>query len=407
MEILLILLTILITAKIFSELAEQVGMTAILGEVIAGIVLGIVIKYNSETFPMFVGLSTDEVFVAITELGIFFLMLYAGVEIHPMDFIKSSGKALWIALGGMLLPLIMGMGMGWWWLPDSEVKLAQTIFLGVALAVTAIPVAVKVLLDLGRLNSRAGKIIVSAAVLDNILSLILLALLTGIIKTGGFPSLTSLAILVGKILLFFIITSTFGYYLFPILGRRLAKYISIDKFEFSLLLVVAMFFAVLAEVLGMHYIIGAFVAGVIFVRRGVQPKVYSQVRDSMKAITTGFLAPIFFVSIGLHLELSAFTTIPVFVVALLLIATIGKLVGAGLPAYWSGLTRREAMVIGNGMNARGAVELIIANIALREGIFDQPQGVPVIEGMFSAVVIMAILTTMITPIALKILVRKE
>lgn len=406
MELLLILLVLLICAKIFSELAEKIGMPALLGEVIAGIVLGLFIKYQGTNVPILQGLSHDEVFIAITELGIFFLMIYAGIEIHPRDFVKSSRKALWVALGGMLVPLGLGIGLGWWWLPESEYKLAQTLFLGVALAVTAVPVAVKVLLDLGKLDSPAGKIIVSAAVLDDIFSLILLAVLTGVIKTGGLPDATEFAILIGKVLLFFAITFVIGYYLFPLLGKKLAKYINTEKFEFSLLLVIALLFAVLAELLGMHFIIGAFVAGVFFVRSGVQHKVFDTVSNSINAITTGFLAPIFFVSIGLHLELSAFLSIPVFVVVLLLIATIGKLAGAGFPAYWSGLSKRESLIVGNGMNARGAVELIIADIALRAGIFDLPKGDPIIEGMFSAVVIMAIMTTLLTPIALKVLIKK-
>jgi len=407
MELLIILMVILISAKIFSELAEQVGMPALLGEVLAGITLGIFIKYFGNNFTIFSNLSNDEVFIAITDLGIFFLMLYAGIEIHPKDFVKSSGKAVWIALGGMLLPLAIGMGMGWLWLPQSELRMAQTLFLGVALAVTAVPVAIKVLMDLGKLDSRAGKIIVSAAVLDDIFSLVLLAVLTSVIRTGDLLNFVDFAILIGKVLLFFTITTAFGLYFLPFLSKKLTKYIKTDKFEFSLLLVVAMLFAVLADLMGMHFIIGAFAAGVFFIKQGVKRKVYAQVNESVKSVTIGFLAPIFFVSIGLHLDLDAFISIPVFVVALLLIATVGKLVGAGLPAYLSGLSKHDALIIGNGMNARGAVELIIADIALRAGIFDKPQDSPIIAGMFSAVVIMAILTTLFTPIALKLLLKRE
>lgn len=407
MELLLILLIVLIAAKVFSEMAEQLKLPALIGEVVAGILIGLLIRNYGDAVPVLKGLPKNEVFVSITELGIFFLMLQAGIEIHPRDFVKSSGKAIWVALGGMILPLILGVGMGWLWLPDTEFKIAQTFFLGVALAVTAVPVTVKVLLDLGKLDSKAGKIIMSAAVLDDIISLMLLAVLTGIIKTGGMPDLMSLAILVAKVVVFFGIVTAFGHYLFPFLMKRLSKVVNMEKFEFSLLLIVALIYAVLAEEMGMHFIIGAFMAGMFFVRRGVNEKVFAQVQNSIDAISTGFLAPIFFVSIGLHLELSAFSTIPLFVIVLIIAASVGKIVGAGLPALWSGLNRREALIVGNGMNARGAVELIIADIALKAGIFSVGGNYPVIEGMFSAVIITAIVTTLITPIILKLLVKED
>jgi Kef-type K+ transport system membrane component KefB len=122
----------------------------------------------------------------------------------------------------------------------------------------------------------------------------------------------------------------------------------------------------------------------------------------MSGITRGFLAPIFFVSVGLHLDLSAISHVPGFVVVLILIAFVSKLVGSGLPAYWVGLSKRESMMVGIGMSGRGAVELIVAGVALEAGLFLQPHPTPaIVESLYSAIVIMALVTTLVTPIFLR------
>jgi len=158
----------------------------------------------------------------------------------------------------------------------------------------------------------------------------------------------------------------------------------------------------LADALGMHFIIGAFFAGLFFVRSTVDQKVYERIREGLKTFTHGLFGPIFFASIGMHLDLRAATDIPMIVFLLVVIAFLGKLVGAGLPALWSGFSRRESLGIGVGMSARGAVELVIADIALRAGLFTQPDPTPpVVAYLFSAVVIMALATTLVAPLLLR------
>ena len=350
---------------------------------------------------MLAGLADNEVFTALTDLAIFFLMLLAGLEMSPRELGESSRSAIWVALGGLLLPMALGFGLGWIFIPESDYRFAQSLFLATALAITAVPVSVKVLMDMGRLDSRLGKTIVSAAVFDDVLSLVLLAVLTAVIKTGELPDLATLGLLLGKILAFFVVASLIGYYLFPWLGRQVQR-IKAAEFEFSGLLIAALAYALFAEALGLHFIIGAFLAGLFFVRRTIDDDVYQALRARVATFTTGFLAPLFFASIGLHLDVSAALHLPVFVSLLVLVAFLGKLVGAGLPAYWSGLDRRESLAVGTGMSARGAVELIIADIALRAGLFSHPDPPPdVVHYMFSAVVLMALITTLATPIALQ------
>ena len=143
-----------------------------------------------------------------------------------------------------------------------------------------------------------------------------------------------------------------------------------------------------------------------FVKQKVKTKVFHDVQNKIKGITTGFLAPIFFVSIGLSLDITAITAVPLFVIGLIFVATIGKIIGAGLPAKLIGLSTSQSLAVGNAMNARGAVELIIADIALRAGLFEIPGDSVIISNLFSAVVIMTIVTTIISPIILKFSTRK-
>ena len=181
-----------------------------------------------------------------------------------------------------------------------------------------------------------------------------------------------------------------------------------EEFEFSILLVVALGFAVLAEELNLHFILGAFAAGLFFTKRTMSEDMFKAVKQRTSGITTGFLAPIFFASIGLHLDLSAFSSTPLFLLILVVVAVACKLIGAGLPAYWVGLPPRDSLVVGIGMSGRGAVELIIADIALRAGLFSQPDPAPaIVANLFSSIVIMAVLTTLMTPIGLRLILSRK
>ena len=305
------------------------------------------------------------------------------------------------------MPLALGAALGWVFLPDTPLRFIQAAFIGTALAITAVPASVRLLLDLGKLNSRSGQIIVTAAAFDDVLSLLVLAWLTGLmgVFNGGVGiGPNELFLLIGKVAVFFIITALIGFYVFPFCGKFLSRLKKKEKeMELSVLLIAALAFAVLAEKLDLHFILGAFVAGVFFGRRTITPKIYEDVRNKVSGMTFGFLAPVFFASIGLNLTLSAFTAIPLFLFLLILAAFAGKLIGAGGAAYALGLGRREATAVGVGMSARGAVELVIADIALKGGLFIQHGAVfsPVVSNLFSAVVIMAVVTTLATPILLK------
>jgi Kef-type K+ transport system membrane component KefB len=407
MHILYVLLVLLILTRVFGELAVRARQPALVGELVAGIVLGLVVTQFSDTFPILAGISDSEVFRAITDLAIFFIMLLGGLEMRPRDVTGASGKALPVALGGILVPLTAGYGVGLLFIPESPARVGQCLFIGVALAITAVPVTVKVLMDLKRLDSRVGKVIVAAAIFDDVFSLVLLAVLTAIARTGALPGPVELAWLVGKVVAFFVIAYLLARYVLPRFGNHVRR-LKLEHIEVSVLLAWALALAVLAEKLGMHFVVGAFMAGLTFTRQSIDESTYDDLNERLEGMTVGFFAPVFFASIGMHLDLTAVTAIPAMLATLLAVAFAGKLIGAGGAARLTGLSTSESTAVGFGMNARGAVELIVADIALRAGLFERPEPVPdTVRYLYSAIVIVAVVTTFISPMVLRRVLAKD
>jgi Kef-type K+ transport system membrane component KefB len=394
-----------VVTRAFGELAERARLPALVGELVAGIFLGYLLQRFQGVAPSVWFAANSDIFNGLADLGMFFLMLLVGIRMEPLDFARSSKSAVLIAVGGMLVPVSVGFGLGQLVLPESDYKNAQALFLGVALAITAVPVAVRIFMDLDALESRVGKAVIAAALWDDVLSLLLMALLLGAIgsnATGSF-SLNTLLPVIGKVLLFFAITIPVGLYVFPLIGKSF-RHLSFPEVDFSMLLIGALSYAVLAELMDLHLIIGAFLAGMFFHPKVVEQGIYDRVEQQMSGLTRGFLAPIFFVSVGFHLNFTSVAAVPGFVVVLTGLALASKLVGSGIPAYWAGFSKRESLLVGVGMSGRGAVELIIAGVALEAGLFLQPDppGL-IVQSLFSAIVIMAIVTTVATPVALRLL----
>ncbi|MEQ9562974.1 MAG: cation:proton antiporter [Woeseiaceae bacterium] len=408
MHLLYVLLILLLVTRTCGELAVRLRQPALVGELTGGILLGLFVATAADSSAALANLDSDRTFRAVLDLAVFFLMLLAGVEMRPKDLAGVSRQAAPIAIAGMLLPLALGLGLGWWWLPESDWKAGQSLFIGVALAVTAVPVAVKVLLDLDQLQSKVGRVIIAAAVMDDVISLVLLAILTAVISADTGISVGDVAGIAANVAIFFAIAWTSGRYLLSRVGT-FVQGLDMEHAEFSLLIIYGLALAVLAEALDMHFLIGAFAAGVFFNRNVVGTKTYDRLKSQTEALTMGFLAPVFFASIGMHLNLDSVFEIPWFLFLLIVAATLGKFAGAGIVARMAGgFSGRHALAIGAAMNARGAVEIIIAGVALRAGLFDHPQPVPPqIEYLFSAIVIMAIITTLATPIALQRLLRQD
>ncbi len=404
MELFYVLLVLLVVTRTFGIAVERLGQPALIGELIAGIALGAIGAAMAPTHPFIGDINDNEIFLAITDLGMFFLMLLAGIEMQPHKIMKYSLTAFVVALGGLLLPLALGYWLGWAFLPDGPLKAAQCFFLGTALAITAVPASVRVLMDLGKLNTPVGQVIVTAAVFDDVLSLLLLAVLTSMVSGGGVTTVAEAAGLGLDVISFFAISIVVGVFGFP-KGATLLRRVKEKEFDFSLVLIAAFAFAVLAEAMGLHFILGPFVAGMFVGRRVLDKATYTTVKSKISATTLGFLAPVFFASVGFNLSLEAFVEVPGFLALLLIAAFVGKIVGSGAMARLRGFPPRESFAVGVGMSARGAVELVIADIALKAGLFASANGVdvdnPVVSNIFSAVVVMAVVTTIVTSVSLR------
>jgi len=408
MDILYLILVLLVVTRVFAELAERIGLPAIVGELVAGVILGLVLKNFQEWWPVLWAATQSETFSSIVDLGMFFLMLLAGIRMEPLDFARTSKSAVLVALGGMIVPVAAGLVLGLVMFPESPLKYVQSLFLGTALAITAVPVAVRIFMDVGELETRVGKTVIAAALWDDLISLFLLALLIAAMGGGlnGFGTREALWLL-GKVILFFAVTIPIGQFVFPFIGKYF-RHLRFPEVDFSMLLIGGLAYATFAEKMEMHFIIGAFLAGMFFHPKVVEPRIYARVQQQMSGLTRGFLAPIFFVSVGFHLDFSAITQVPGFLTALILIALASKFIGAGVPAYWVGLSQREAMMVGIGMSGRGAVELIVAGVALDAGLFLLPSPPPpIIASLYSAIVIMALVTTILTPVFLRWLVSGD
>lgn len=403
MEHALHLLLLIIAARLFGELFTRAGQPASMGEIATGVVLA-VFAASSLAVPSIAELPSSPFLEVAAQFGIFFVVLLAGMEMRPHEIASHSLASLGVALGGVILPLAAGFALAWAFLPDTPLKFAQALLVGIALSISAVPVAVKVLMELRLLHERVGQTIVSAAIFDDVIGFVLLAVVLSVIETGAAPEPGTMLVLLGQVALFFIVTIAAGLFLGPPLYRIVARF-RIPAPRFSALMSMALAFAVLAEALGMDFILGPFMAGLFFNAETVGEEGYAGVESSLKDVTDGLLAPLFFVSIGARVDLGAIVAVPVFLAALLAAAFLGKLIGAGVPARLAGLPTRDAMAVGIGMSGRGAIELVVASIALEAGLFNQPD--EIVANLFSALVITAVVTTMAMPLALRAVLRKK
>jgi len=378
-SLLLIMAVVWGTGMIFHRLKLPI----FLGELLAGLVFG----------PALFGVFQDnETIRVLSELGIFFLMLHAGLETNPQDLLHSSKKTLAIATGGMMLPFLFGYGVAhaFGYAPITAV------FIGVSLSITAVAVTTKIFKDFKYNKSNTAHTVMGAAIISDIAAFLMLSIILGIVENGGSISFLAILWLIGKVGLFFGGVVLAGTKLIPIFNKVFSSK-GYKAFTFTLILALA--FGVFAEQIGLHYILGAYIAGLFIKEEIVHPDVYKKIEDRLFGLSYSFLGPIFFVSLGFHVDFGVFkdpTVLP-FLVVIIIVAIIGKIAGAGGMAFLTGEKSRESWVIGTSMNGRGAVELILAVIGLKVGIID--------ETVFSVLVFMAFFTTLMTPITLKYLLK--
>ncbi len=407
MEILIQFLVILLAARAFGEISVRLGQSPSVGELLAGVAVAAVAGWLGVHAPVLGGLVASPALGYAAQAGVFFLVLQAAVEMRPVEIAQATKGAVAIALGGVMVPLAGGVGLGLLFLPETPQAQTLALVIGVSMAITAIPTTVKVFSELGLLHTKVGELVVSAAIIDDVIGLILLAAVIALVQTGQLPDLGALAWMLAKVAAFFAITILLGVQLYPRISRRIQE-MQAATLELSAMVMAGLVYGCLAEILGLHWILGAFMAGLYFEESRVGALAYEDLRLILTALTNALLGPLFFAWIGLQVNLGAVGVAPVFLLALILVAFAGKALGAGLPARAVGRSWREAAMVGVGMSGRGAMELVVLSVVLEAGLFGSSSGDDSVTGqLFSLLVIMAMTNTLMMPMILTWLNRPQ
>lgn len=402
LEVLLALIVVLLAAKLGGDLFERFHQPAVLGELILGMVIG---NLHLLGFHGFEAFKHDITLEILAEIGVIILLFEVGLENTVKDMMKVGVASFMVATFGVIAPFFLGWGVGVVFLPHEGMLVH--IFLGATLTATSVGITARVLKDLGKIDTREARIILGAAVIDDILGLVILAIVTGVISAaaaGSNDGISSAHILwiIAKAVLFILGAVVVGKLILPAYFKAAFRLKGKGVF-LSFALMVCFGLSYVAGEIGLAPIVGAFAAGLIL--EDIHYKDFRDagehdIHDLIEPIAT-FLVPIFFVSMGMKVELITFTHVEIlgFAAILTLAAIIGKQV-CGLAIFEKGVHR---LTIGLGMIPRGEVGLIFAGIGAKLVL----DGEAVIStATYSAVVIMVIVTTLVTPPALKVSLKQ-
>jgi len=378
LQLAILLVIILLTAKMAGYLAIQLGQPSVLGELVVGILLGPSLL-NLLHLPVFDEKLMEEILKLIGGIGVLLLMFLAGLELHVNE-LQNTGKVSAIAgTMGVLLPVLLGFATGML----AGLTTDHSIFLGLTLGATSVSISARTLMELKQLRSRVGLGVLGAAVFDDILVILLLSIFFAL--NSGAGGLGSVLLVFGRMILFFALALLIGLWLLPLLVRWVRE-LPVSQNVLSLSIIVLLVFSVAAELIGgMAAITGAFLAGLMFARSPER----ENLEPRISALAYGFFVPIFFVDIGLSVDIKAIFPTLGFTLLVILVAVASKLLGAGLGARWAGFSWRESTQLGAAMVSRGEVGLIIAAVGLSAGL--------VSDSVFASIVGMVIVTTLITP----------
>ena len=382
---------ILIAAKLAGYASIRIGQPSVLGELLVGIILGPTVLNMLGAWPLLGG---DEHLAAsltlFAEIGVILLMFLAGLELDLRDLLRSGRVAGLAGMLGVVVPLAGGFITS----RLFGIETVEAIFIGLALSATSVSISAQTLMELGVLRSKVGLGLLGAAVFDDILVVLLLS--GASVVFGANDSGAGIGVILLRMVLFLVGGSAVGLYVMPWLMARAEK-LPVSQAVSTAALVFCFVFAWASEALGgMAAITGAFMAGLFLART---PYAH-QIESRLAALAYGLFVPIFLVNIGLQANLRAISGAAWYLaIALTVVAIITKVAGSGLGALAGGFNRRESLQLGVGMISRGEVGLIVASVALRADLLT-PE-------VFSGVVFMVIVATLVTPPLLRLAYRDD
>lgn len=362
---------VLLATKLAGHLSVRLGQPSVLGKIIIGIVIG----------PALLGwIDNTDIVKQFSEIGVILLMFLAGLETNLSDLNRNKKAALLVAVGGIIVPILLGYAGSIYY----GLSIAQAIFIGLLLSATSVSISVQTLKELGWLNSKEGSTLLGAAVLDDIIVVVLLAVAMSFFGDSD----VSITWLIGKKVIFFAIIILVSIWVVPAFLRLFSK-LKVTVPLLSGALIICFGFAYFADSLGIAAIIGSFFAGIAI----SQTKFKEEIEEKVEPIANGLFVPFFFVSIGLSVSFAGIGNQIWLIVVFSLIALLSKFIGSGLGAKMSGFSMQSSMGIGAGMISRGEVALIIAAMGLDSKLLPTEYYTPMI--------IVVVITTLATPPLLK------
>lgn len=378
LQLAIILAILLFSAKAAGYLTTKIGQPSVLGELLVGVILGPSL-INIIHLPFVTHHEIGSIIKELGEIGVLLLMFLAGLELHLNELAQNRKASALGGVFGVALPILFGFLIGTYY----DYGIEQSMFLGLTLGATSVSISAQTLIELKALRSRVGLGLLGAAVIDDMLVILVLSTFLAL-QSGGnalqivFVFLKMVAFLAGSV--------GFGLWILPRISRYVSR-LPISQGLVTLALIIMLVYGVAAELFGgMAAITGAFIAGLMFSR--TREKV--EIERGLRAVAYSFFVPIFFVNIGLSvnirdLDISALVIMLVISVA----AIFGKLIGSGLGAKLGDFSWRESIQLGIGMISRGEVGLIVAAVGLEAGLIS--------PDLFSAIIGMVLITTLVTP----------
>ena len=368
---------ILIITKALGIISRKFSLPPVVGALLAGIFLG----------PVCLNLvQPNDTISALAEIGVIVLMFEAGLETDMKELKRSGFASLIIAVLGVITPLILGYIVA----GSMTTEILQRIFVGVILTATSVSITVETLQDMGKLKTSAGTAILGAAIIDDILGILLLSIITSVGESGSTDAISVLGVF-GKMIVFFVLALLSGMlvfrffqYLLKGLNEEHKRRIPVFAFAFCLLS------AYVSELFGIADITGAYIAGIVLCNLSQN----DYIKTKVEVVSYMLCTPIFFASIGIKTDLSGLTSSAFsFTILICIVAILSKVIGCGLGAKLCHYSNKESLQIGVGMISRGEVALIVANKGIKSGLMD--------ERLFAPMIVMVIVTTLLTPILLK------
>lgn len=388
LQLALALVILISAAKLGGYISLRLGQPSVLGELIAGLILGPSLLDLLHHTP-FTSQHLDETIALLAELGVLLLMFLAGLELHIQDLAKAGKVSALAGTLGVIFPVAMGFGLG----RLFGMEPMPSLFVGLVLAATSVSISAQTLMELGVLRSRVGIGLLGAAVFDDVLVILGLSIILAM--TTGEGGLASVGLVLLSMTLYLVVASALGVLALPRLARRVDK-LPVSQGLTAFVLVTLLLFAWAAEALGsMAAITGAFMAGLFLARTSLA----RQIEEGIASMAYSLFVPVFLVNIGLQANLRAISgEFWLFAIFLTAVAVLTKIVGSGSGALATGFTRRDSLRLGVGMISRGEVGLIVASFALSQELMN--------EDAFAVVVFMVIVATLVTPFLLRLVYRE-